>query len=137
MQIKGAEMSDITRWQQTRANLSAFLKRVLIIEGIIVGGVLGLCLVAGWHSAREITLALAAAGAFVFAIGPFTLLGGWGNTRDFNYQYISTMDGSRPHERARQNLREMDRNLSLVAVTALLGSITILVSLAVQWIFIG
>ncbi len=111
------------------------LKRLAQIEAAVIVGVGALCLVAGWHSVNEISLAYLAAGALIFSIGPFSMLGGWGTTRDFSYLYGRTLDESSTVHRAAQDRREINRNIGLILPSVLIGTITIILSVAIQVVF--
>ena len=64
-----------------------FLRNVALINlGIFV--VVGLvCWFGGWRTVTHYGNGLLLAGVAVMAVGVFSLIGGWGTTRDFTYQY--------------------------------------------------
>ncbi len=118
-----------------RARLVYVLKRLALLEGIILAVVGLFCLLAGWGDADEIGMAFLIAGVLVFAFGPMTLMGGWGNTRSWGYQYIQTMREEAIHERASEHQAEMSSNMGLVWPSMVLGSFTIGLSVLVQMLF--
>ncbi len=119
----------------SRARLVYVLKRLALIEAIILAIVGLFCLLANWRAADEIGMALLIAGVLVFGFGPMTLMGGWGNTRSWSYQYIQTMREEAVHERASEHQAEMSGNMGLVWPSMVLGSFTIGLSVLVQMLF--
>lgn len=111
------------------------MRRLLVIELVIIAAALALSLLAGWHSTNEISLVLTMAGVFVFAIGPFSLIGGWGTTRTWNYQYVRTMEGNTADHRRRQDAQEIARDAGLVLPSILLGVATMVLGAMVQTFF--
>ncbi len=116
----------------SRSRFVYVLKRLALLEAIILAVVGLFCLLAGWHAADEIGMALLVVGVLVFGFGPMTLMGGWGNTRSWGYQYIQTMREENIAQRSSEHRAEMSSNMGLVWPSMLLGSITIGLSLLVQ-----
>ena len=108
------------------------VKRLVTYEAAILLGIAVLCLVAGWHSINEISLALLGIGALIFAIGPFSMMGGWGTTRSFQYMYTRTMENTSAQERMAQDQGEINRSVGLILPSVLLGTLTMIVGIAVQ-----
>lgn len=108
------------------------LKRLAQFEAGILVLVALLCVVAGWTAPHEIALMLLIVGVLVFSIGPFSMMGGWNSTRRWDYQYVQSMTGERPHERIKHQQEDISRNMGLLLPSVLLGSITIGLSLLVQ-----
>ena len=119
----------------SRSRFVYVLKRLALIEAVILAIVGVFCLLAGWGAADEIGMALLIAGVLVFAFGPMTLMGGWGSTRSWGYQYIQTMREEAIHERASEHQAEMSSNMGLVWPSMLLGSFTIGLSVLVPMLF--
>ena len=69
--------------------------RLALIELGIVAALLAVALLSAQHERDR--AAADAGGAFIFAFGPFSLLGGWGTTR--NWVYLYAHDGGQ-HRRA-------------------------------------
>ncbi len=111
------------------------MRRLLVIELVIIVAALALSLLVGWHSTNEISLVLTVAGVFVFSIGPFSLIGGWGTTRTWSYQYVRTMEDNTADHRRRQDAQEVARDAGLVLPSILLGVVTMVVGAMVQTLF--
>jgi hypothetical protein len=111
------------------------LKRAAIIEVIVLAGVGLVCLVAGWHSVNEISMALLIVGVIIFSIGPFSMMGGWGNTRNWQYQYVQSMRSEDQITRMREHKEDMQRNIGLIGPSLIIGTITIIASVAFQTAF--
>lgn len=111
------------------------LKRLLLIEAAVIAGVAVLCLLAGWHSVNEIAMAYLVIGVLIFAIGPFSMMGGWGTTRNFTYLYGRSMDESSHLDRLHQDQDEIGRSIGLVIPSVILGTITMVLAVAFQTIF--
>ena len=118
-----------------KAHLWFVLKRLALIELAVIVGVGLLCLVVGWHSVNEISMAYLAVGALIFAIGPFSMMGSWGTTRDFAYLYGRSLDESSHVSRAAQDRQEINRSIGLILPSVLLGTLTIVFSVIVQVTF--
>jgi hypothetical protein len=108
------------------------LKRLVTYEAAILAGIAVLCVVFGWHSVNEISLALLGFGALIFAIGPFSMMGGWGTTRSFQYMYTRTMETTSSQNRMAQDRAEINRSIGLIVPSVLLGTLTMIVGIAVQ-----
>jgi hypothetical protein len=117
------------------ANLGFYLKRILLVEGIILAIVAVLCLVFGVRGGDDIGLVTFAVGGIVFAIGPFSLVGSWGTTRSWNYQYAQTMNPEDMHTRMRRDKAEVGRSAGLLFPSLLFGSVTMALAAVVQWLF--
>ncbi|MBN1963575.1 MAG: hypothetical protein JW910_02940, partial [Anaerolineae bacterium] len=89
------------------------LKRLALIQIGVLAAVGLLCLVAGWHSVNEISMALLAVGVIIFAIGPFSMMGGWGTTRNWGYLYTRTLEGNTQQHRMSQDKQEINRSVGL------------------------
>jgi hypothetical protein len=111
------------------------LKRVIVYEAIILAGIGLFCLIIGWRSVNEISIALLVAGVIIFSIGPFSTMGGWGNTRNWQYQYVQTMDQRNAVGRAQDNQADMRRNMGIMGPSLLLGTITMILSVVFQTMF--
>ena len=125
-------MAERERWARGWRFL---VKRLVQVEGAILLLVVVLCVVAGWTAPDEVALGLLIVGAIVFAVGPLSLMGGWSNTRRWDYQYVQTMTGERPEQRINRQQADHRANLGLVLPSAVLGTLTIGLSLLVQVIF--
>ncbi len=109
--------------------------RLALIELGIVAALLAVALLLGWHSTNEIALLLTLAGAFIFAFGPFSLLGGWGTTRNWVYLYARTMEDNTAEHRRRQDAREVARDAGLVLPSIVLGVLTMAIGAFVPVVF--
>lgn len=116
-------------------HLRYVLRRLAIYEAIILLAAALICVIAGWSAPDEIAVALMVVGVLVFAAGPISLMGGWGNLRNWQYQYVQTMTGERAHERAQRQQDELRQSMGLVFPSIVLGSLTIGLSLLVQMLF--
>jgi len=119
----------------SKEHLGFVVKRLLLIEAAVIVGIAVLCLVAGWHSVNEIAMAYLVVGVLIFAIGPFSMMGGWGTTRNFTYLYGRSMDESSHLERLHQDQDEIGRSIGLVIPSVILGTITMVLAVAFQTIF--
>lgn len=111
------------------------LKRLILIEAIIVAMVCGLVYLFGGRGHEAYALALMVAGTFVVAFGPFSLLGGWSVTRTWGYQYANTVNPNTTVERISQEQQEHTHNYGLMLPSFVLGTLTIIISVAIQTTF--
>ncbi|WP_162909488.1 hypothetical protein [Aggregatilinea lenta] len=111
------------------------VRRLIVVEVMVIAAALALALLLGWHSSNEISLVLTMVGVFIFAIGPFSLIGGWGSTRTFQYQYVRTMEDNHADFRRRQDAQEVARDASLVLPSMLLGVATMVLGALIQTFF--
>lgn len=121
-----------SRWQRLRGDLWFFGTHLLAYEAVIVLATLIVCALGGWLTVMQFSLALLAAGALVFSIGPFAMLGGWSNTRSFQYLYGQSMNADPIARRAQQDRRDMQRNTGLLVPSIVLGSLTMILATLVQ-----
>jgi tetrahydromethanopterin S-methyltransferase subunit G len=119
----------------SKEHLRFVFKRLIMIEAAVIAGVAIVCLAMGWHSVNEIAMAYLVVGVIIFAIGPFSMMGGWGTTRDFTYLYGRSMDERSHLERLHQDQDEIGRSIGLVIPSVILGTITMVLSVAFQTIF--
>ncbi|HML24278.1 MAG TPA: hypothetical protein PKD09_21665 [Aggregatilinea sp.] len=111
------------------------LRRIAVIEVAIVAVALVFSLLVGWRTTNEISLVVTIVGVLVFAIGPFSLIGGWGTTRTWNYQYVRTMEDNTAAHRRRQDAQEVARDAGLVFPSIVLGVLTMFVGAMIQTLF--
>ncbi len=115
--------------------LAFVLKRLALLELIIVGGVLVLCWIAGWHTVNEISMALLVVGAIIFSIGPFAMMGSWGNTRNWSYLYIQSMREENAADRLRQDRLDHANTMGLMGPSLVIGTLTMILSTVIQTAF--
>lgn len=125
----------IKRKMMSKEHFRFVVKRLLLIEAAVIAGVAVLCLLAGWHSVNEIAMAYLVIGVLIFAIGPFSMMGGWGTTRNFTYLYGRSMDESSHLDRLHQDQDEIGRSIGLVIPSVILGTITMVLAVVFQTIF--
>ena len=118
-------------------HLRFVLKRLVQYEVAILALVALFCLIAGVRGAQAISTVLLLVGILVVSIGPFSLMGGWGQTRNWSYMYVQSMSGERTDKRASRDKVDMDQSMGVLAPSCLLGTITLLISVVFALIFGG
>jgi len=118
------------RWS---AEIRFILTRLLIIEAVILAVVALLYygLLQGRDSG-EFSMAILVAGVFIFCIGPFSLVGTWGNTRSWTYQYARTMENNSAQQRFNQDRSDVQKSVGLFLPCLLIGICTMLFAVLVN-----
>lgn len=107
------------------------IRRVALAEiGILLGGAL-VSVALGWSS-NAYTMLLLVVGVIIFSFGPFSMVGGWGTTRNWQYQYIRTLEDRSHVERAQLDQEEVDRSVGLILPSVVLGTVTIVAAMVLS-----
>ena len=125
----------MTSKQETGIPWRKIFRRWALYEVVILALAAILCVVGNWSAPDEIAMALLIIGVLVFAIGPFSMMGGWNSTRRWDYQYVQSMTGERPDERIKRQKADIGNNMGLLVPSVVLGSVTIGLSLLIQVLF--
>jgi hypothetical protein len=89
----------------------------------------------GWDSARQFSDGLFIAGALVFLIGLFIVLGGFTSRANFGIVYSQSAGDMPIFERTKQNVTEMLRGYRALAMCSITGGALALFSILVYQIF--
>lgn len=119
------------------AYLRFVLKRMVQYELAILALIVAICVIGGVRGAQAISTVIMVVGLIIVGIGPFAMMGGWGQTRSFGYQYSQTMTGERIDERAARHKADMDQSMGMMAPSCLLGTLTIIIAVIFALIFGG
>ncbi len=111
-----------------------FAKPVLLIDVGILATVGLVCWLGSWWSAAQYGNGLIVAGVGAIAVGLASLLGGWGVTRSFTYQYAQTAGEDRGTGRAQRELEDSDRSYGFLAVMGVAGLVVIACGLILRTI---
>ncbi len=112
-----------------------FLRNVALIDlGIFV--VVGLvCWFGGWRTATHYGNGLLLAGVAVMAAGVFSLVGGWGITRDFTYQHARSAGEGDIRKRATRDLKDIGQSYGFLALMGIVGIVSIAAGIVVQTVW--
>ena len=115
--------------------VSRILIRLFVYFLVLVAGLCLLtgvfCWLVGWRSFYQYGVTLSTIGMFVAALGGLGVMGGWGGTRSFQYQYGSSSSSRSISERAAQDLKDLFGSYRFaylacaVGVTAFLGGLAL------------
>ena len=119
-------------WQKRLSPWLHGLRRIVIIEIVIMAACGLIALLAGIRSTNAFSLLVLGVGVVIFSIGPFSLMGGWGTTRSWNYQYLRTMEDNTTLHRIAQDKNEIRQSIGLLIPSMVIGSITIVISVFIS-----
>jgi hypothetical protein len=118
------------------SNLTFLFKRLALIEAIILGGVLALCWIVGWHATDETTRTLIAVGVMIMAVGAYGLMGRQGAYRRFEHRYTETaIHDAAGQTRAEIDKREMGEGLRDLFQALLVGVLTLIIAFVIDSAF--
>ncbi|HEX3054255.1 MAG TPA: hypothetical protein VHP83_26605 [Aggregatilineaceae bacterium] len=115
------------------AEIRYILTRLLIVEVVIfaIVALLYYVILQG-RDTREFSMGVLIVGALIFSIGPFSLIGTWGNTRSWTYQYARTMEDNTAQHRFDQDRSDVQKSVGLFLPSILIGLITIILAVLVD-----
>lgn len=115
------------------AEIRFILTRLLIVEVVIfaIVALLYYVILQG-RDTREFSMGVLIVGALIFSIGPFSLIGTWGNTRSWTYQYARTMEDNTAQHRFDQDRSDVQKSVGLFLPSILIGLITIILAVLVD-----
>ncbi|NDJ76069.1 MAG: DUF2157 domain-containing protein [Chloroflexi bacterium] len=123
------------RWAAFWQYLKGYTRRLVIIEGVLLAVLIGGYLLTGRRDADELSMVMLFVGVLIFGVGAYSVVGGWGQTRSWNYQYIQSMNPDKIHERANQDAVDMQQNWGLIVPGTILGGVTIIIGVLIQAFF--
>jgi hypothetical protein len=115
----------------TTPNLTAFLRRFLIVQVAVFAGVYLFCWVANLCTVTDYANGLFLVGSFFIISGVFRVFGGNAVERSFNLRYAQTAGDQSSETRGRRMMRELDRGLGasvrlfFYGIVPIIGSIVI------------
>lgn len=118
-------------------HLRFVLKRLVQYEIVILALIVAICVIGGVRGAQAISTVIMVVGIIVVAAGPMSMIGGWGQTRSFSYQYSQSMTGERIDKRAARHKADMEQSTGVMGPSCLLGTLTIIISVIFALIFGG
>jgi hypothetical protein len=121
--------------QEVFIGILRFLRTVVLIDLGIFATVGLVCWLGGWRTAYQYAGGLFWAGAAAIVIGLSSLMGGWGITRSFRYQYGQSVSEQGIYERTRQAIKDEARSYRFLILMAAVGVVSIAVGALIQTIF--
>jgi hypothetical protein len=109
-----------------------FLRTVVLIDLVIFAVVGVVCWLGGWRMAYQYGNGLSLAGAAAIVIGLSSLVGGWGITRGFDYQYAQSVSEQDIHGRTQQALRDIAQSYRFLILMTAVGVVSIAVGTLIQ-----
>jgi len=111
-----------------------FLRTVVLIDlGIFAAAGL-VCWLGGWRTAYQYGGVLFWTGVAAIVIGLSGLMGGWGITRSFDYQYAQSVSEQNIHERTRQAIKDISRGYRFQLLMTTVGVVSIAAGALIQTI---
>ncbi|MGA9350694.1 MAG: hypothetical protein WBW48_18075 [Anaerolineae bacterium] len=112
-----------------------FLRSVVLIDLGIFAAVGLVCWLGGWRTAYQYGGGLLGTGVAAIVIGLSSLMGGWGITRSFRYQYGQSVSEQGIHERTRQAIKDEARSYRFLILMAAVGVVSIAVGALIQTVY--
>jgi len=111
-----------------------FLRTVVLIDLGIFAAVGLVCWFGGWRTGYQYGGGLFWAGAAATVIGLSSILGGWGVTRNFEYQYGQSVSEQGIHERTRQTMKDALQSYGFLIRMTAVGLVSIAMGSLIQTI---
>jgi hypothetical protein len=105
--------------------ITRLLRKVALVELIILVAVGAVCWFGGWRMLSDFAGGLSWAGVLVLVFGCFSLMGGMKASGDFSYQQAQSVMSSSLHERTRQNMRDLEITNSFMSILGIAGLVAI------------
>ena len=121
--------------QGVLAGILRFLRTVVLIDLGIFAAVGLVCLLGGWRTAYQYGNGLSLAGAAAMVIGLSSVVGGWGITRSFGYQYAQSVSEQDIHGRTQQAIEDVAQSYRFQILMTVVGVVSIAVSALIQTLF--
>jgi hypothetical protein len=112
-----------------------FLGTVILTDLGIFAAMALVCWVGGWRTARDYANALWLIGAGSVALGALSVIGNWGVTRSFSYQYGQSAGQQDIPGRTRQAMADLGSSYWFSLVTAAVGILSIAFATLIFWGF--
>jgi hypothetical protein len=109
-----------------------FLRTVVLIDLGIFAVVGVVCWLGGWRTAYLYGGGLFLAGAAAIVIGLSSLVGGWGITRGFDYQYARSVSEQGIGGRTQQAMRDIGRSFRFQILMTSVGVVSIAAGALIQ-----
>ncbi|MEA1994007.1 MAG: hypothetical protein U9N35_06420 [Euryarchaeota archaeon] len=116
-------------------SMKDIVKKVALIDSVILIAVTAIYIFRDWLMVYYVN-ALTVAGAAVICTGILSLLGLWGLTRNFKYQYASSAGSQSMEERTQQSIEDIELRYGSFIVFSIAGIVLILSAVLID-IFFG
>lgn len=116
------------RYKREKMNmtLKKFMKKILMMDGVILVTTIVITRIGGWWSVRHYINILFLAGIAVVGGGALVSVGGWNTTRNFEYQYASSVRSESLLERQEIDTKDRKRTYSSTVLLIVSGVVLVL-----------